>query len=168
MFSIIDLVVGAIGIRITRKYKKISEIPDVVFVKENLAFGGITSYNQLSKFKIDFIMDLRLECPDEIIDKKLFGYEKIGIPDGGIPTPAQINQIEKIVKEKLKSKQSIFIHCNLGRGRATLVTLLFLLHENIKLEDGLKMVKKRRFVYLNKNQFSFLININKKINGLKS
>ena len=49
MFTKIDLLVGAVGIRLSRKLKKIRNIPDVVFVKGNLAFGGYTPYEELRK-----------------------------------------------------------------------------------------------------------------------
>ena len=155
MFSVCDLLIGAAGIRLMRKYKKVRNIPDIVYVKKNLAFGGITSYEELKKIGINSVLDLRVERPNEIIDDIKLEYMKIGIPDGSIPNELQINQIYKIVKEEKEGK-TVFIHCNLGRGRATLVTLLYLLKDGVSWEMALKKIKKRKFVYLNKKQLEFL------------
>ena len=78
LFSIIDLRFGAIGIRLVRKYRKIRNIPDVVFVRENLAFGGFTKYSELPKMKINSIIDLREEVPAENAENEI-DYNKIGL-----------------------------------------------------------------------------------------
>jgi len=156
MFTKIDLIVGAIGIRLSRKFKKIRNQPDIVFVKENLAFGGYTPYEELKKFKINIIIDLRIETPSPDIDSEFFEYYKIGIVDGSVPTNSQIIQIHKIISENELKGKAIFIHCNLGRGRATLVTMSYLLRDGFDWQTAWKKVKQRRFVYLNKKQIRFL------------
>jgi len=156
MFSKIDLIVGAIGIRLARKFKKIRNQSDIVFVKKNLAFGGFTSYEELKKLKINTIIDLRIESPSPEIDNEFFEYFKIGIVDGSIPTESQIIQIHQIISEKETQGKAIFIHCNLGRGRATLATMSYLLRDGFDWASAWKKVKQRRFIYLNKKQIEFL------------
>ena len=109
MFSKIDLLVGAVGIRISRKFKKIRKFPDIVFVKENLAFGGYTPYEELKKLKINTIIDLRIETPSPDIDYEFIEYHKIGIVDGSVPNNSQITQIHKIISEKETQGKAIFI-----------------------------------------------------------
>jgi len=156
MFTLFDLAIGAVGIRISRKYKKIRNIPDIVYVKKNLAFGGVTSYGELVKLKIDSVIDLRAETPIENIENNLIEYKKIGFLDGDVPTFSQIDMIHKIINEREKQGKTVFIHCNLGRGRATLMTMSYLLKQGLDLDTALKKIRKRRFVYLNKKQWSFL------------
>jgi len=156
MFTIIDLIIGAVGIRLIRKYKKIRKIPDVVFVKKKLAFGGKTSYSKLLKLKVNTVIDLRAESTNEFIENSLIKYHKIGITDGGIPTKSQLDKIHKIIEENIKGGNGVFVHCNLGRGRATLATLSYLLSDGLDWESSFKMVRKRKFVYLNKKQINFL------------
>ena len=156
MFTKIDLIIGAVGIRLSRKFKKIRYQPDVIFVKENLAFGGYTPYEELQKLKINTIIDLRVETPPETIDNEIFEYHKIGITDGSIPAKSQIIQIHKIISENELKGKAIFIHCNLGRGRATLATMSYLLKDGFDWQTAWKMVKQRRFVFLNKKQIRFL------------
>lgn len=147
-----DLIIGAIGIRLMRKLKQRKGEADIVFVDKNLTFGGITNYEKLSEYGITSILDLREEEPNEKTDQLNLKYLKIGIPDGGVPTPNQISKIVKWVKEERKRSDVVFIHCNLGRGRATLATLLCLVSEGRSLDEAIKMVKTRKFVYLNKKQ----------------
>ncbi len=156
MFTKFDLIIGAVGIRLLRKYKKIRNIPDVVFVKKNLSLGGKTTYEDLSKMNIDTVIDLRAEIKEEFEENNSFSYHKIGIIDGSVPTESQINQIHKIIDDCIKQDKIVFVHCNLGRGRATLVTLSYLLREEIDWETALTVIKKRKFVYLNNKQLNFL------------
>lgn len=158
MFTKFDLIIGAVGIRLLRKYKKIRNIPDVVFVKKNLSLGGKTTYEDLSKMNIDTVIDLRAEIKEEFEENNSFSYHKIGIIDGSVPTESQINQIHKIIDDCIKQDKIVFVHCNLGRGRASLVTLSYLLREGIDWETAMTIMKKRKFVYLNNKQLNFLKN----------
>ena len=119
---------------------------DFVFVEKNLSFGGNTNYEILSKNGITAILDLRVETDDEKTEHLGMKYLKIGILDGGIPTSNQISKIIKWVNERREKKDVIFIHCNLGRGRATLVTILCLIAEGVSLEDAMIWVKKRKCI----------------------
>ena len=159
MFTKIDLVTGAIGIRLMRNIKKIRNIPDAVFIKKNLAFGGVCFYKELAKLNIDTVIDLREEAVPEEIENGLLEYYKVGIIDGSIPTHSQMNQIHQIIKEKEIEGKTVFIHCNLGRGRATLTTMYYLLKEGLDLQTALTIVRKRKFIYLNKKQLEFLVDI---------
>ena len=156
MFSTFDLAIGAIGIRLMRKYKKIRNISDLVFVTDNLAFGGVTPYNKLLKSKIDIVIDLRDETPNENVDDGSLEYHKIGFKDGSVPTDSQMTQILELINEGKKRDKIIFVHCNLGKGRATLTTMSYLLNDGYDWETALKKIKKRRFVYLNKKQFNYI------------
>ena len=157
MFSKLDLLIGAAGIRLVRKYRNFRKIPDIVFVKKNLAFGGYTPYDDLKKLKIDFVLDLREEKPKPT-SSNMIDYQKIGIPDGKIPEKFQIKEIISILQDKLDAGRTVFIHCNLGRGRATLITLLYLIHDGMDQSSALKLVRKRPFVYLNRTQLNFIKN----------
>lgn len=158
LFSPLDLVIGAIGIRLIRRYRKMASIPDIIFVQKNLAFGGMTCYERLRKLGINTIIDLRIEVSDQVQNDHSLAYHKIGIIDGSIPSIAQVNEVLEIINYNIGKKKKIFIHCNLGRGRAALITALFLLKDGMDLESTLKIVKKRKFIYLNNTQLNFLKN----------
>lgn len=155
MFSKVNLITGAIGIRLTRFFKIITKKPDVVFVNEQLGFGGYTDYEKLTELGITSILDLRNETKTPHVNNR-FSYYKIGIPDGHIPTEEQIFQIRNWIKKKIVLGETIFIHCNLGRGRATLITSLYLGFEGKDFKTIMKLIKKRKFVYLNEIQLKCL------------
>ena len=156
--SKIDLFTGAIGIRISRKLKSFRNKPDIVHTKGNLYFGGTTSYLQLQKAGITSILDLRAESPQEKISNNLLKYKKIKIIDGDVPSALQSKIIITWLEDTLNQGEKVFVHCNLGRGRATLVTALYLIHEGLSLDETLNIIKKRKFVYLNNKQLDFLKN----------
>jgi len=156
MFTKFDLVIGAVGIRISRKYKKFRNIPDIVFVNDYLAFGGVTSYKELARLGFDSVIDLRLETQIKNFENNLIEYHKIGFEDGNIPTDSQLSQIHEIINEKENQGKIVFVHCNLGRGRAALTTMSYFLFKGLDWEQALKKIRKRKFVYLNKKQRNFL------------
>ena len=156
--STFDLIRGAIGIRLVRKYRSLFNVPDIVFVKENLAFEGITSYLELEKKGIATILDLRAETPEEKISNVKLRYKKIRIIDSGIPSNSQIDQIISWIKDSLDSGEKVFVHCNLGRGRASLIIAMYLIFDGMSLELSLNLIKKRKFTYLNQKQLDFLKN----------
>lgn len=151
MFSIFDLVIGAVGIRLTRLIKKITNKPDIVFVTQNIGFGGNTNYQELLEIGVTSILDLRKEKSHSVSHEKI-SYLKIGIPNGGIPNENQIIQMKDWINKKTSNNEVIFIHCNLGRGRATLLTSLYLASKGMNFESIMKLITTRRFVYLNKKQ----------------
>jgi len=83
-------------------------------------------------------------------------YHKIGFQDGSIPSDLQIVQIHEIINGSEKLNKNTFVHCNLGRGRATLAIMSYLLKEGFDWKIALKKIRKRRFIYLNKKQVNFL------------
>lgn len=156
MFNTIDLIIGAIGIRLVRKYKKIRKIPDVVFIRKNLAFGGKTPYERLPSMNIKIVIDLRAEKINEPFENELVQYHKFELIDGGIPTKTQITRIHEIIEENENKDNVVFVHCNLGRGRATLAIFSYLLKIGLDWDEILRIIRKRKFVYLNKKQIRFL------------
>lgn len=158
MFSVLDLIYGAIFIRIERTIKRIKKNPDIVFLTSNLAIGGYTDYSFLVG-KVDCILDLREEAPSlEDYAKKLgLEYLKVGIKDGGAPTLEQVNLIVSWIEDKLKKNKRVLVHCNLGRGRAPLVACIFLSSKGLSLDECLGLVKrKRKYVYFNYEQLKTL------------
>jgi len=156
--SVIDLIKGAFGIRVLRKYRSLLNLPDMVFVSENLAFGGFTSYSKLEKKGITTILDLRAETLEEKIDNEKLKYKKIRILDSGIPTYTEIYEIVNWIKDSIDLDEKVFVHCNLGRGRASLVIAIYSIYEGKSLQSALNIIKKRRFTYLNQKQLNFLKN----------
>ncbi|MBO3801720.1 MAG: dual specificity protein phosphatase family protein [Thermoproteota archaeon] len=157
-FSVLDLIYGAIMIRLERTIKKLKKEPDIVFLSDNLAIGGYTKYSLLVG-KVDCILDLRQEAPSlENFSKELgFDYLKLGIKDGGAPTLEQVKLAIRWIKGKLRNGKKVLIHCNLGRGRAPLIACIFLCSEGFPLKNCLNLIRaKRKYVYFNSKQLKIL------------
>jgi len=150
----IDWLLGGIGIRISRVYKKLRNKPDIVFVTENLGFGGKTSYDGLSKNGITAILDLRLEKPNENIFDQSLEYKKIAIKNEYVPTDLQVQEITKWIDEKINSGKKVFIHCQLGRGRAALITAMYLLSTGLSHDTVMNLIQKRKYIYFNNRQYN--------------
>ena len=132
MKKIISHACGAVGIRLQRYRLKKAALPDLSFLKQNLAVGGVSSIESLSAHGIECILDLREENEDSQHEITKYGieYKKIAIKDRFPPTHNQAKEAIDWINTKIKNKK-VFVHCNLGRGRATSIAALYLINEGI-------------------------------------
>jgi len=164
MFSVLDHVCGAIDVRINRFFLKIFRKPDATLIKHNMFLGGVNDITILSKLGICGILDLREEIDDNLLElkKHSISFLNIKIKDRTCPSKKQSLQAIYHLNEMLKENKKIFVHCNLGRGRAPLILCLYLISTGMKSRDAILLIKsKRRYVFLNKIQLTFLENFEK-------
>jgi len=133
---------GFIGNRLRRLFRR----PDMDWVLTNsLAIGGKT------------------KCPDifEVID--LTKAETI--PEGEYPLFGHVNSTVDYIHELIEQGKKVFVHCRVGRGRAPLIAIYYLMkYHNLHLLEAIIYVKSRRpFVYLNDKQMRFLRDYYKRI-----
>jgi len=160
---IISLMYGAIGIRLKRLNLKKRRIPDISFIDENFGVGGASSIQSIAKNNIQNILDLRKEAQDdpEEIKKHSINYLHIEINDGDSPTFAQAMQAIKWLEQREKSGKTL-IHCNLGRGRAPSIAVLYLVYKGSSAANAIRIVKKcRKFSYFNKAQLKMIYDFEK-------
>lgn len=165
MFGIIDHVIGAYTVRIHRFLVNISKKPDMNFVIPNLYVGGNGSIDRLSKEGIDAILDLRNEKIDdqEMISKYLINFLHLPIQDREIPSKKQISQALNWIQENLDNKKKVFIHCNLGRGRAPLIVSLYLISKGMNMKESIQKLKKnRKYTFFNKKQLNLIRGFSRK------
>jgi len=159
MLDIIDHAYGAVGIRIRRYFLKRRGMPDLSFINENLCFGGVCSIESLSRNGIQAILDLREEARDNIeeFEKYPINYLKVGIRNRKTPDRDQLNQILDWIKINVEDGKKVFIHCNLGRGRAPSIVAAYLISQGMDSKNSIKFIKKnRRYAYFNQDQQKFL------------
>ena len=150
---------GACGIRIKKIFCKISKKPDISIIDNFISIGGSTTIEGLSKNGITSIVDLRNEDMDNPIEIQTYSmdYLRVGLMDGGTPSEIQTKEIFVWINEKINRGNKIFVHCNLGRGRAAIIASIYLISKGMTYYDAISFVKKRRrYVYLNKKQLNFL------------
>lgn len=160
MFSKIDHVIGAILVRLRRRQLKSLRKPDLSLIIPNLYIGGSTEINLLSQNNISSILDLRKENKDNHNELKKFSidYLQIKIPDRDIPNNDQINSAISWINSNLKNNRKVFVHCNLGRGRAPLIACLYLISKGMTYTEAITHVKKRRrYTYFNQKQLKKLV-----------
>jgi len=102
---------------------------------------------------------LREETEDNPNDLKKYklNYLRIKIPDGSIPSVSDAKNCIEWIKLNIEQNKRVFIHCNLGRGRAPLIGILYLISKGKDKDEAIKYVKQmRRYSFLNKNQLNFI------------
>lgn len=159
LFNNFDHLYGAYRVRIQRIYCKIRKKPDISTITNFISIGGSTTIEGLSKKGISAIVDLRNEDMDDPIqlEKYSIDYLRVGLMDRGIPTKTQTKEIMNWIHEKINRGNKVFIHCNLGRGRAPTMACLYLISEGMTSSDSISLVKKnRRYTYFNKRQLEFI------------
>lgn len=164
MFGMLDHVIGAATVRIRRMILQILNKPDISVVNNNLCIGGVTKISNLAQNGISAILDLRSEDSDNIDDLLEYNitYLQIKIKDRTIPTYEDTTQMIKWLNANIASDKKIFVHCNLGRGRAPLMACLYLISCGMSPDKVIKLVKKcRRYMFLNARQLNFLYSFNR-------
>ena len=154
---------GAVGVRMRRFRLKRSGIPDVSFVGENWGVGGVSSVQSVARHNIRNILDLRKEARDdpEEIRRHSIDYLNIRIADGDPPTPAQAAQAIAWLEQRGPHERTL-VHCNLGRGRAPSVAVLYLIYGGYGADEAIRTVKgRRRFSYFNRAQLDAIYDFEK-------
>ena len=150
------LMVGAV---LARLYKRLSLLrlrPNMNRVTQNVWVGGVNHPYFIIDQDFDAVVDLRKKD-----DEKYNSYlQKSGItllkkptPDGSGISPRDLLDTVEWIVARVRTGEKVLIHCDLGRGRAALVTSSYLVYSGLGSETALRFVKKkRRITYLNSQQ----------------
>lgn len=163
MFTAFDHVNGAILVRFRRFFLKIINKPDISLINSNLYVGGASDIESLVKTGIRDILDLRYELQDdpEMLEKYAINYLRIRIHDRGIPNIEDTVNAINWIRDNINNNRKVFLHCNLGRGRAPLLAVIYLISEGMQHHDAIKLVKKNRvYTYFNKKQLQLIKEFN--------
>lgn len=158
MFTIWNHFAGAITVRIHRFLLVLKNKPDAVLILPNLFVGGNSNIINLKKLAINSILDLT-ENQNNKRDAKNFSINYLGlpIPDRGIPSLADSFMATKWIQTQLDNNGTVFVHCDLGRGRGPLLIILYLISRGMTKDDAIKLTKnKRSYIFLNNKQLSLL------------
>jgi len=84
-------------------------------------------------------------------------YLNVPVLDRKTPNYFQIKEAITWIDYNISKNKKIFIHCNLGRGRAPTIVCLYLISKGMPANNAISMVKKnRRYTYFNKRQLNFI------------
>jgi protein tyrosine phosphatase len=159
LFSTIDHIGGAVFVRIRRWSLKLRNKPDLSFVESNLIVGGYCSIELLANSGIQAIVDMREESQDCQNDLKKFkiNYLQIKVTDRNVPDILDIRQGIHWIKSNIENGNTVFVHCNLGRGRGPLMVCSYLIANGIESKEAIKTIKKiRKYTYFNKKQLKWI------------
>ena len=158
MFSFWNHLLGALTVRIHRFFLNFSKQPDAILVYPNLFCGGFSSLTSLKKIEINSIVDLTENQYNKHDSPKfLINYFELPVPDRGVPTLDEVFTAVKWIQDQLENNKKVFVHCNLGRGRGPLLTVLYLIYTGMNKNDAImKLNNKRSYVFLNHRQQEFI------------
>ncbi|WOV93499.1 MAG: dual specificity protein phosphatase family protein [Candidatus Nitrosoabyssus spongiisocia] len=159
MFGKFEHITGAARVRLHRRIMACSKRADVSFILPELAVGGVCKIKYLHSCGIKSIVDMRLENTDDKyeLEKYSMNYLNVKVLDRGIPTLEEAKDATTWIKKEINAKRNVFIHCNLGRGRGPLIAILYLISQDMVMNDVIVKIKKLRpYTYLNENQLKFI------------
>jgi predicted ATP-grasp superfamily ATP-dependent carboligase len=130
----------------------------------NIFFGPAMPYKKILRRNITAIIDLReeLEKTSTTLNNKIRLYN-FPIKDDSAPDLKSffsiISIIDKLVEVK---KEKVYIHCRLGRGRAPMVVIAYLISKKVPINEAYTMVYDARpYAYLNLIQKEAIYNFYK-------
>jgi protein-tyrosine phosphatase len=151
--DLLDLLIGAFEARLLKLLAKTLDIPNFDQLEENIWFGGINPVSLIIKHEFKRVLDLRDEASSDFgsrLTQNCVQYSNVKILDTHGTT---ITELDTIVNWLKSSNEKTLVHCNLGRGRAAMVSIAYLLTNGAMLNDAIKSTKKARsVVYINKFQ----------------
>ncbi|MBI2498814.1 dual specificity protein phosphatase family protein [Candidatus Woesearchaeota archaeon] len=82
-------------------------------------------------------------------------------------TPPSFNQLligSKFIKDLIKNKVKVYIHCEFGHGRSPTLVAAYFISEGKEVKEAIKIIKnKRPSIHLSKSQIKALENFRKRI-----
>ena len=143
-FNLIDLILGFIGNRIRRFIRR----PDIDMINSKLFVGGDTEVDTEEYEVIDLT-----KC----------------ISEGEYVDPLIIDYIVKDVQYTIVNNNKVFIHCRVGRSRAPMIAMAWLIkYRNFNMNEAIFLVRRcRPYVYLNWNQIHCLIDYSHFVGNVK-
>lgn len=151
-----DLIVGAV---LARLYKTLSLLrlrPNMNRVTQNVWVGGVNHPYFIVDKGFDAVVDLRKKDDDKYnsyLEKSGIKCLEKPMPDGAGISPRDLLDTVEWIVARVGTEGKVLIHCDLGRGRAPLVTSSYLVHFGLDPETALRFVKKkRRVTHLNSQQ----------------
>jgi len=121
---------------------KIDWVDDVLSIS-----GAIDSYSELSKQKIDIVVNLREETHDDIAELTKRGvlYAWIPVPDYFAPRKYQVEIFMNLIRNNPDKK--ILLHCALGMGRSAMLVVAYLIEMyNLDMDEAIAKLKEARSI----------------------
>jgi len=115
-----------------------------------ILFGPALSYEKLKKLGIKSIIDLREDHEkSKVLAPHGISYYSFPIKDDSAPEPTSFHVLTSLVDECLQ-KGNVYVHCRLGRGRAPMIVIAYLISKGLTLETAYQTVYDvRPYTYLN-------------------
>jgi protein-tyrosine phosphatase len=163
-FNKYDHITGAINVRLHRFFLHLVGKSDVSFIQPNLFVGGANKISTLSKEGFNAILDLRDDKEDDPheLEKHSIDYLRIKIPDRNVPSVGEAYKAISWIKSNLEKGKKTLVHCNLGRGRASLIVSTYLISQGMPEIDIVRLLKEnRKYVFLNSKQLKWIYEFKK-------
>ncbi|RLI13476.1 hypothetical protein DRO35_00125 [Candidatus Bathyarchaeota archaeon] len=150
------MLIGAVRARLMKWRALVGLGINANMVMEKLWIGGLNSPALILSEGFNAVVDLREKNTDDyriFLENHGVDYLNVKIPDGGGASPMILFEIVKWIREKIMGGKKVLVHCNLGRGRSTLVVAAYIVSTGISPEEAVKIIKsKRSVVFLNNEQ----------------
>lgn len=151
-----DLVVGAVLARVYKMLSLLRLRPNMNRMTHNVWVGGANSSHLIVDEGFDAVVDLRKKKDDKYTARlRKSGIECLNrpIPDGAGLPPRDLLETAEWIAARVRTGAKVLVHCDLGRGRAALVAISYLVYNGLDPRTAFILVKEnRRITYLNRQQ----------------
>lgn len=115
-----------------------------------ILFGPTLLYEKLTRLGVKSIIDLREDHEKgKVIVPDGINYYSFPIKDNSSPEPTSFHSLVSLI-DKCLQEGNVYIHCRLGRGRAPMVIIAYLILKGLSLGTSYQIVYDvRAYTYLN-------------------
>ena len=151
-----DLVVGAVLARVYKMLSLLQLRPNIDRITQNVCVGGANSSYFIVDKGFDAVVDLRKKKDHKYTSRlRKSGIECLDrpIPDGAGLSPRELLDTVEWMATRVRTGAKVLVHCDLGRGRAALVAISYLVYTGLDPRTAFILVKEnRRVTHLNRQQ----------------
>jgi len=151
-----DLMVGAVLARVYKTLSLLQLRPNMNRISLNVWIGGVNHPNFIIDEGFDAVVDLREKKDDKYTSRlQKSGIECLNrpIPDGAGLSPRDLLDAVECIAARVRTGAKVLIHCDLGRGRAALVAISYLVYTGLDPSTAFRLAKEnRRVTYVNNQQ----------------
>lgn len=141
-----------------------SRITPYIYIGTNMCSNMSCNFHfgKLKKLKINADIDLEIERIEK--PHNLEAYLWIPTKDHKAPSQSQLKTGVSFLKQLVKEKKRVYVHCKQGHGRSPTLVAAYFINRGMDVRQAIDFIKKRRpAIHLTESQVKALIKFKKNL-----
>jgi len=123
-----------------------SQITDQIYIGSDFCKGGVCLLHSEEFKALGVKVELNLSQEEnELPPKELEVYVWLPVPDGGSPSPEQLDIGSSTINDSVEAGKTVYVHCKNGHGRSPSVVVAYLIRfKGHTVPDAVSLIEEKR------------------------